>query len=563
MSFVSFPFFIFLPLPIAIMSAHKLLLLGMFILILLPECYAPPIDEQSSVESQQGSQISMSKSYSILKTIILGYVTHIMTIRPSSDTDQKNTLLWRLAYFVYPTMGISTAAEVIFLACKGEKMLGVDRYNKYFEEQRQEKLANEGKAGWSDFRIWIYDAWKSFQEGCAGLKASVKNFFKSNDEIIRETAVDNSRKIFALHEKLIAYDKNRENKDKWQYQISNDNDNIAYLAAILNTLEPRQRRRIRNFILNGSLYAGFDFPSIEKYNFRKRVLCTKDMTITGPGVKGSYQKVIKPYAVRYLTTRMLDQLLSIQYLDTTSYIAICVTAGQLVYTIINCIDAEGDRWAKVIMIIYTMMSVLQTTSLIVLHKQPVTYSIDFTEYIGIQEKFCYSSTDSDSETNSERAQSATIGSDHKNEEEEEDFMFEPMPEHRTFNTVQEEYETTYYRSGLLLKIIKEQKFFQYPTYDAFTKHKKWAYILSGFGGFALSLLAGIWADYRAHTTTQWIVLAWIINQLLFAPFVVIYQFAKYDKHWTTYFALCIICLIGTGGAGCVIVATVKGYAVKN
>ncbi|KAI9030889.1 hypothetical protein CLU79DRAFT_869748 [Phycomyces nitens] len=542
------------------MSAHKLLFLGVFVLILLPECYAPPIGDQSSVESQQGSQINMSKSYKILKTIILGYVTHIMTIRPSPDTDQANTLFWRLAYFVYPTMGICTAAEVILSACEGEKILGVDRYSKYFEERRKYRLIDEGKDEWTDMRIQYNSL---FKESCSELKHTVKRFFKPENVIGQENHVKtNNPQASALESNLIFYDKWRPDDEK--YKAPQTNDNIAYLAAILNTLEPRQARRVRNFILNGSLYIGFDLHPTESYTLRERVLYTKDMTVTGSGAEGKYQTAIKPYAVRYLTAEMLNQLHSIQYLDTTSYTAICVTAGQLVYTIINCIDSEGDRWAKVIMLIYMIMSVLQTTSLIVLHKQPVAYSIYLKGSIDIKEVSKDHIKGSDSESNSEKSQNTTFDFDGESKKNTEDSIIDILPEHRaTYTKEMEDNGNIYYTSDFLMKLIKKQGFLQNPGYNAFTKHRRWAHILSGFGGLALSLLAGIWANYQAHTTTQWIVLAWIINQLLFVPFVYIYNVVKFDRHWTTYFFLFLIYLIGTGGAGCVIAATVKGYTVKN
>ncbi|KAI9030891.1 hypothetical protein CLU79DRAFT_884011 [Phycomyces nitens] len=483
------------------MSAHKLLFLSVFIVLILPGCYAPPIDDEESAAYQQGSHINMSKSYKILKTIVLGYLTHIMTIRPSPDTDQTHTLFWRIAYFVYPTMGICTAAEVILSSYEGEKIIGVDRYSGFFEERRRKELFRKGRGSWSPFRNWIYETWESFQKGCAELKKTIKKFFKPYDGISQETPVDNSKEISDLKAKLNAYDK--DGQDEEVQKFPKDDENIAHLAAIFDTLEPRQARRVRNFILNGSLYLGFDLDPTEWYVHRNHALYTKDMTIAGSGAKRRYQISIKPYTVRYLTTKMLDELTSIQYLDTTSYTAICVTAGQLVYTIINCIDSEGDRWAKVIMLIYMIMSVLQTTSLIVLHKQPVAYSINLDGSIDIKEEPHRKDSGPEYDLDGDAGES----------------IINIIPEHRaTYKIEKEEDGVTYYTSDLLLKILGKQAFFRNPGYDAFIRHRGWAYILSGLGGLALPLLAGIWADYWAYTTTQWIVLGWIIGQLLFAPF---------------------------------------------
>ncbi|KAL0084745.1 hypothetical protein F4703DRAFT_1794107 [Phycomyces blakesleeanus] len=62
-------------------------------------------------------------------------------------------------------------------------------------------------------------------------------------------------------------------------------------------------------------------------------------------------------------------------MDDSPYIEILITLGQLLFTTVECMRPNLDRLAKIIMIIYTIMSILQAVSLIILHKQTKAFSI--------------------------------------------------------------------------------------------------------------------------------------------------------------------------------------------
>ncbi|KAI9030896.1 hypothetical protein CLU79DRAFT_842665 [Phycomyces nitens] len=173
-------------------------------------------------------------------------------------------------------------------------------------------------------------------------------------------------KVMALKEKIIK---------KYHANLQETNgDNVIYLAAILYTMNPQQARRTKHCILNESIYLGLDLPP-RKLPQYPTLIMSKDISITGTGVDSTYQASVKPYAVRYLTENMLDQIPATHYMDDTSYIELSVTIVQLVNIVVECIDEDGDKWVKVVMIIYTIMSVLQTLSLMILHKQSMVLSI--------------------------------------------------------------------------------------------------------------------------------------------------------------------------------------------
>ncbi|KAI9027490.1 hypothetical protein CLU79DRAFT_739410 [Phycomyces nitens] len=80
-------------------------------------------------------------------------------------------------------------------------------------------------------------------------------------------------------------------------------------------------------------------------------------------------------------------------------------------------------------------------------------------------------------------------------------------------------------------------------------------------GTIASLLIGTWADYNAHSTTQWLVLSWILSPI---SFVVIFFFimctSSWEENWDSFLILfCISCI---PSIGCLIAATIIGYLPK-
>ncbi|KAI9031849.1 hypothetical protein CLU79DRAFT_842399 [Phycomyces nitens] len=335
------------------MSVRKLLFLSVFIFLILAGCYAPPIDEQPPVESQQGRQTNMSKTYKIVRTIILGCLAHIMTIRPRSGTDQPKILFQRIIYLIYPTLGISYAVRAIISAWKDDEILRIYEYKKTFKELKRKKPIPIWSTAFAKY------LWKTIKENWSQAATTIKNVFKPDIEIYD----DKTKKIY---EDAVADMENRyfeycnKPKPRGKYIIDNDTNNSIYLAVILNALKPSKAKKIKHCILNDNLYLGFDLKNFTTdYDkstnsmikddislIKDKLLYTNNMSIFGPGTKCQYQVPIRADNVCFLTREMLDQLQMAPRLDSTSYTAICITSGQLVYTVIECINADGDKWVK-------------------------------------------------------------------------------------------------------------------------------------------------------------------------------------------------------------------------
>ncbi|KAL0078782.1 hypothetical protein F4703DRAFT_1877170 [Phycomyces blakesleeanus] len=200
-----------------------------------------------------------------------------------------------------------------------------------------------------------------------------------------------------------------------------------------------------------------------------------------------------------MTADMIDQLDTVHNTDETSYVEIFVTIGQLFYTTIECMDIDGDRWAKLIIIVYTAMSILQTFSLIVLHKQTTAFSIK----------------------------------DDKNDEEED------IVKEDGLSLTEEDRESVSEDNGTL-KLDDIQ-----------------VSALSTFLGMIVSLIIGVWAKYNSHSTVEWLVIAWILSPLPLATFFIFCVLFNFNGETKWANALVSIFLISS--TGCLIAATIIGY----
>ncbi|KAI9030894.1 hypothetical protein CLU79DRAFT_360716 [Phycomyces nitens] len=567
------------------MTFCKLVLACVVLSVIIQQCYAPPISIQQPIVDQASNQINRTKTYKILKTIVLGYLTHIMTIRPSPDTDQKNTLFWRATIFVYPTMGIGTAITAIMSVPKADKILGIDHFKTFYAKKEKEALEKQGKIGKSWISLTLIDIWDSIKRTFCQLLDTLGFITYIPDKEPELDPADFKKNVEALKDEIVAYGEDGE------YSIPYGADNVAYLAAILLVLKPRQAKRVKHCILNGSLYLGFDIKDDELGKYKEKLICTEDMTIVGSGSIHKYQAGVKAHSARYLTPEMLIQLQSVHYLDNTSYLGICITTGQLVYTVIECIDADGDRWAKVIMVIYMMMSVLQTISLWVLHKQIAACSIYYAEDIA------YDGSDSGEIINNGNTTPGTDDSEPINaiskptidaentepinarpktthEDNETDKLIEndtsddgvinPKTKNEADHTKSgEKTNDLLYTKSFLEMIVNQEPIYKNEGFTTFGEQKYWSYIISGLGGLSVSLMFGIWANYQAHTTTQWIVLAWILSPILMIGLIIIQKILLKEDSFLHGPLVCLTYLIGITGAACVLAGTVEGYTVKN
>ncbi|KAL0091841.1 hypothetical protein J3Q64DRAFT_1725569 [Phycomyces blakesleeanus] len=532
---------------------------------IIQETYAAPIDPIG------GESISRSQAYEILKTIVLGYLTHIMTIRPTSDTDQMNTLYWRATFFVYPTIGIGTAFKAIFIAYDGDKILGIDEADKYIKEIDENK-----KQHWIE--AWASDCWLPLKEFFLSKFSTPGSKYDSSGNRTEEK--ESSRDDFRTKAAELR-DKIKKEAEKDKDYTHRPGDNVFYLAAILHLMKPRQARRAKHCILNSSIYLGLEANEAQVEKYKDNIIPSQNMRITGTGIESTYQAGIKPFTVRYLSEKMLDQIHTAYYLDATSYTEICITIGQLVYTVIECIDTQGDRWAKVIMIIYMTMSVLQTVSLWCLHKQISALTILYDEDINI---VIYEIGDLPSESDilnpdlydkedvigiqtrigniRNRMPNSYYMSSHEdtssNREEDTPPKNSGPPQENS------KPPTILYEGSFLEKIIQKEKIINNNGYKTYIEYHTYSYITAGCGGMTLSLLAGIWAGYNVHSVTQWLVLAWILSPVLLVPMFYLKNRLKIRKKPKLVIILWgIVYIFGFIGAGCVLAATILGYVLHK
>ncbi|KAI9027543.1 hypothetical protein CLU79DRAFT_582996 [Phycomyces nitens] len=195
---------------------------------------------------------------------------------------------------------------------------------------------------------------------------------------------------------------------------------------------------------------------------------------------------------------MIDRLQAAHNTDETSYIEIFVTIGQLFFTTIECMDIDGDRWSKVIMIVYTAMSVLQSASLILLHKQTTSFSIK----------------------------------DDK----------ELVPKDTEVVLTEKDRRLR----GEFIDVLKFD-----PDIVA---------VITTALGIIASLLIGIWADYNVHSTTEWLVLSWILSPIPVGAFFMLGALLDWDGD--SIFVIVPGCALFVASTGCLLAATIIGYLPK-
>ncbi|KAL0085408.1 hypothetical protein J3Q64DRAFT_1743579 [Phycomyces blakesleeanus] len=206
-----------------------------------------------------------------------------------------------------------------------------------------------------------------------------------------------------------------------------------------------------------------------------------------------------------MTETMIDQLEMVHRLDDSSYLETFATIGQLFFTTIECMEIDGDRWVKVIIIIYTIMSVLQTVSLIALHKQTSAFSVF---------------KDANTKTSAKNDDPISTKKEYKSELSEDVSSISTKNEDNTESSkdnlpVLIENED----SGILPKTdasIISQCLDKLKRKKARTAKLRADIIeiLTAFAGIIVLLFMGIWADYNSHSVTEWLVISWFLCPLL-------------------------------------------------
>ncbi|KAL0078989.1 hypothetical protein F4703DRAFT_1878161 [Phycomyces blakesleeanus] len=454
-------------------------ILCIIVSIFVSKCRAPPIQQEYTI-SASGLAI-----FSILRAVLLVYMIHVVTVRPRTGITDFPTLHRRIIAFIYPTGGIGTSIYSMYKLFYADKILGISQYShllKRYEKEEQEEKEQKAKEG-------------------NGIMAENTNsphtplLPKISTPEGEKNQVDSTRltesqtlclKVSKLRERLVKAMKIERIKiDEW--------DNSPHLAAFLHVIGPENSRKTRHCILSGSVTIGFDNKTSNMYIGDR---CkTKEISVLGPGAICESQGKIHPTSLRYMSIDMINQLETAYNTDNTSYVELFVTIGQIFFTTLECLNLDGDRWIKVVLIIYTATAALQTVSLLVLHKQTTAFSI----------------------------------------KDEEDKQLVDTYEKRLLTEEDRE---------IFRKIIIDL--------DQNVNLTLYGILF----GIIVSLAIGVWADYSIHSVTEWLVISWILSPCLIAIFN---QAVASLGHWDNLVLTMAVPIISMLSFGCLIAATITGY----
>ncbi|KAI9021597.1 hypothetical protein CLU79DRAFT_752308 [Phycomyces nitens] len=322
----------------------------MILCFMVADCMAAPAIVEETLSPREVAAISM------MRTFFLSYLAHAKTVRPDSTTITASTFYKRAAALAFPTSGIYDAVGSMIRVYHGDKILGIADFNKFLKNKMIPRN--------------VYDNTQTY--ACPEVSAHSPSPSDCQSKPYEERL--NATPHIPQYPSDPSEDWVNQYKDAIAEFDSKKNDNGPFLASLLHSIGPLRARKLRHCILNGSIFIGYN-----QYNgtncMRRYRLTSKDMVLTGSGAICYYQLPVCSSAIRYLPVDMLNELQAASFIDNTSYIQVLITLFQLGYTLYECIRGAGSRWSKLVMIVFTIMSVLQTMSLLLLHSQVAAFSI--------------------------------------------------------------------------------------------------------------------------------------------------------------------------------------------
>ncbi|KAL0093649.1 hypothetical protein F4703DRAFT_1790073 [Phycomyces blakesleeanus] len=509
-------------------------IIELLLCLVLLGCSAAPL---SATESVSDEEIA---AYSILKTVILGYLAHAKTVRPDPSTMSLSTSFKRMNALGFPTSGIYDAMGSIVKSFSADKILGIDVFNKWYKKYKKTK-SNVSHAE---------------ESTSAEVVADISD---SNRILLREISSDEN---YTGTGTLASSNTNTNTAQPYDIQIKNwaeeyeealrefdsrENDNAPYLAALLHHLGPDKAKKVKHCLLNDNLFIGYNDFS----NVRSEPRCkytSKDMTVTGSGSMCKYQVPVCPSLVRYLPIDMLEQLQGASNIDSTSLTEVFISAIQILYIVYECIRGRGERWSKIIMLVFLIMSILQTLSMLALHSQVAAFSIHCNNEEAYPDsrsipKFTYRSSIM----------------------KYWNFCFQD-PNSMSFRRIDFAYDVTQ-KSGITPQVL--ERLFQ----DKDTKRVDisiqpggiWELIVL-VSTVAVPLLLGYWAKYDEEESSRWFVLLWIVYSFFETIVYINYynpaSFVNFRSHrGLNLFTFLLLIISAFLGIVLVIFATIFGYPV--
>ncbi|KAF7720781.1 hypothetical protein EC973_006083 [Apophysomyces ossiformis] len=312
----------------------------------------------------------------------------------------------------------------------------------------------------------------------------------------------------------------------------------SYTGKRLTTVPPTHMKRIQNCILNNNVFLGYDVPLETRYGVVPTLnIKTEDMMLCGPGANHTYQLLLRPSILPFLPESVLDELFdydAVWIQSQPDYTKTITTVIQIGYSAYQIISGNGDSWAKLMIGVYLIMSLLQITSQFILPLQQVAYSIRCTT-----DKF---------------------------EEDEICNKCNPLPHPVVDGMTCQDHRkwlVTHHLQYLALRkcgMKKEEAFnliHEMSPSDLFSQPSKQWRIFFTLVAPMLPLLLAIGAGYWRNSPVEAIVLTWIVLGIPASSLLVVYD-PVFVNSWITASTIAGVILIP--GTILVLAATILGFS---
>ncbi|KAL0093669.1 hypothetical protein F4703DRAFT_1790094 [Phycomyces blakesleeanus] len=528
------------------------------------DCLAAPVVVENILSPTEIAAITM------MRTFFLSYLAHAKTVRPDSTTIRAATFYKRVSALAFPTSGIYDAVGSMIRVFYGDKILGIESFNRFLKKKMVSRNV-------FDYRHQPYVC----SEISIDTPTLKKDFqYNSHEEHSNTTP----------YISYLAKDPSKQWVDQYRETLaefnSKKNDNAPFLAALLHSIGPLRARKVRHCILNGGVFIGYN-----EYNgtncMRRYRLTSKDMILAGSGAMCRYQVPVCSSAVRYLPVDMINELQAASFIDSTSYFQVMITLFQLGYTLYECIRGIGNRWSKIVMIVFTIMSVFQTMSLMVLHTQVAAFSIrckneeKFPECPLIHGSRCKAGKakncskdappDTPTDTSTDLLKSTSFA--HKftfiSSLMERNWVFCPSEDTDLNRVRRNAAHDVMSKSGVSPAMINELFGDEKADLVDISSHPGgWWEIVSFMLGSASPFLLGIWAGYGASATVMsptigWISISFGYSYTFIRTFYPTYFINFRFKDLQTSLVVISYALMSSFGIAYIIQITIKGYLFSD
>ncbi|KAL0091875.1 hypothetical protein J3Q64DRAFT_1725677 [Phycomyces blakesleeanus] len=436
------------------------------------ECYGLPENTTEDTRATYSNVVA----FSVIKAIVFAYLAHSMVIRPSMNTISSGTFGERFLFLAFPTFAGSLVSHHISAAWYGDRSLGIENfkkplevYSKTISEEADDNIIHTIAGEPSGSYFGSFSAQNDIELESNPMKANL-NMVQQKTQRKSDWLVDYGNKT-------------------QEFNIE-DHDNATYLAALLQSLGPDKAKKLKHCLLNSSLFVGFDLLDetlLEDLNYIK----TDQIRVIGLGVACKYQASVAPSVVRYLPTTMLDQLYDSSSVDRVPYKEVFITLVQLGYTVIECLNPNNEnKWIKSVLLVYMIMSMGQTLSILALHTQEFAFSVRYRPGHPKQNISSDNTCTPASDTHLDK-----------------DFGCTSRPLEGQNETANEYCDAVIHKGSFLYQVLQGLNIYT-NTEEPLDPYEEsvWNFFVVVLL-FAMPFLLGIWADYASHSTTEWLVLA--------------------------------------------------------